>query len=176
MSIRDRLRPPFPKDAVIMGYRASKSLRAFTAIGCAILVFGLGLSVYAGDFLDALGVTAILSGLLVLIHLQQFGYRVAYDDEAIYVRRWGIFNALNLKAEIASVRWNQFPGSITSIRQVFGRDLDWDYQPDEFLEIRLGPRAEDRLRVYPYMIDMDDFAEFANVFSLKVGKSIELEQ
>jgi len=159
-----------------MGYRASKSLRAFTAIDCAILVFCLLGGAFAGDFLDALGVTAILGGLLVLIHLQQLGYRVAYDDEAIYVRRWGIFNALNLKAEITSVRWNKFPGFITSIRQVFGRDLDWDYQPDEFLEIRLGPRAEDRLRVYPYMIDMDDFAEFANVFSLKVGKSIELEQ
>lgn len=167
--------PPFPKDAKVMGYRTSRPVKSYTAIGSVILIFCLGSGLYEGgrNLLDMLGVTAILGGILILIHLQQFGYRVAYDDQGIYVRRWGIFNALNLKSEITSVSWEKILGFTTSLRQVFGRD--WDYEPNEFLEINAGRKTKERIRIYPYMIDMRDFEEFANAFSTKLGKNVELE-
>jgi len=156
-----------------MGYRTSRPVKSYTAIGVALLVFLLGPGIYAGNFRDMLGVSAILGSILILMNLQQFGYRVGWDDNGLYVRRWGVLNALNLKSEITSVRWDGILGLSTSIRHVFGRD--WDYEPNEFLEITFGRTRGDRVRIYPYTIDMPDFENFARFCSEKVGKNIELE-
>jgi len=162
----------FPAGSNIIAYRISAPLRIFSGLSSAILVFGLIVSWVKGGFGQSVVGCSILFGMLGIVHIQQLGYRVAWDDNNLYWRRWGILNGLGIRPQIAVVPWMTVTGVITSAAYIFGRSED--YRPDEFLEFKIGRKVSDRVRAYPYMMSLDDFEQFAAFVRDKLGVVVEL--
>ena len=153
-----------------MRYRMSGPNRVFT-FGCAGAgAIILSLSFVSGNFLETLGALSILGTLLIIRNLGQSGYRVAWDDKAIHLRKWGVLNSLNINPEITSIRWDEICGYDTSILGV--PPIAADYRTDEFLKVYCGSDKMDYVAILPFMINIDDFEEFSNFFAKKTNTSL----
>lgn len=159
---------PFPSSATFARYRFSTQLKVFTGIAIVAVggtsLFLLAVGKYDANFFLAAGFCCLL---LVAVHVQQYGYRIGWDDTSLYMRRWGFLNGLNVRPEVIRIGWAEVSSVKSKMLGIFGRG--GDFLPFEVIEVKSRRPDVRRIPIYPFAMNAEDFEELAT-YMTAIGK------
>ena len=140
---------------VVLEYKTPTPLVIVLSIGIAVLLAGVASTLfYTHQYDVALGLASLLGGLMGLLYANNRGYRIAWDDERIYMREWG-FRDLFRRGGFHSIRYED----ISSIkgRTRSGAGAGSKLVPYEYLEVFSKYDNEETIWLYPLSIEEEDF-------------------
>ncbi len=113
----------------------------------------------------AAGFFAIGAGLTSFIYGNNSGYRIAWDDEHVFMREWGFRNILFQRQPYHAIRFEDI-GSIEGRFRTNPAAMS-QFMPYEYLEIASKNPDERDIWVYPLSLDSQDLEEFLSVLFRK---------
>lgn len=153
--------------AVLMGYKLPIPLKIlmFFAVPVALLFANESIfhpEHFEGGFsffsLENLGIWIILVGGPLFIYTNNSGYRIAWDDERVYMRDWGFRNVLFQRKPFKPIAYDD----IVSMEGRFGKNTAAKsrFMPYEYLEIASRRPGEEDIWIYPLSLNQQDLADF----------------
>lgn len=162
-----RSAPNISQSAVLMGCKIPTPLKIvlFFAVPVAVLYayesilypehFEKGYSFFS---LENLAIWLILVGGPLFMYMNNRGYRIAWDNERVYMRDWGFRNVLFQRQPYQAIAYDDIASMEGRTRRNPGAASR--FMPYEYLEIASrNPDAKD-IWIYPLSLNERDLADF----------------
>lgn len=142
-------------DAIHLGRKAPIPLKIILWIGIpgiALLVQAALLQTHQYD--AAAFFFFVLGGLLLFIYQNERGYRIAYDEERVFMRNWGFRNPLFQRLDWHSIAYRD----MRSMEGQYsgGAPVKSKFMPFEYLEIQSVRQVEEDIWIYPLSLPNRD--------------------
>lgn len=169
-----RLAPNISPSAVLMGYKVPTPLKIvlFFAIPIALLYadesifhperFEKGYSFFS---FENLGIWIILIAGPLFMYANNRGYRLAWDDERVYMRDWGFRNMLFQRKRYQAIAYDDIVSMKGRTRRNPGAASR--FMPYEYLEIASSHADDAAVWVYPLSLNERDLADFLLYLKIK---------
>lgn len=154
-----RLAPHISSSAVLMGYKAPIPLKIVMVVGLPMWILPTFAALFETYQYDVAALCFLLGGsLLLFIYSNNRGYRVAWDNQRIYMREWGFRNLLFQRKPFHSIDYAE----MVSINGKFGNNFGTKsrFMSYEYLEITSSDPDEATIWIYPLSINTLDLADF----------------
>ena len=147
-----------------MGYRMPIPLKIVLGLGVPIFLYIFYGQVFSpeifvsGQDLEGWAFIIIYGGLLLFLYTNNSGYRIAWDDERVYMREWGFRNVLFQRKAFHSIAYED----IVSVKGRFGNNaaVKSRFMPYEYLEITSRRTGEEDIWIYPLSLNQKDLTDF----------------
>ena len=105
-----------------------------------------------------MGFFSLGSSLALFLYTNNSGYRIAWDDDRVYMRNWGFRNLLFQRQRFHGIAYDD----IMSMEGRFGNNAAAKsrFMPYEYLEIASRRPDEEDIWVYPLSLKTSDLREF----------------
>lgn len=151
--------PHITPSAVLMGYKLPIPLKIVLVIGVPVVLLVTWSAIFDTRQYDvAAGMFLLGGGLALFIYTNNSGYRIAWDDERVYMRDWGFRNVLFQRKPFRSIAYDD----IVSMEGQFGTNAAAKsrFMPYEYLEIASNDPDEETIWIYPLSLGAGDLADF----------------
>lgn len=145
------------KSPRVIGYRVQPPLKIFLAAYSAALIFSLYVALVRWPQIDMIFIMLLLSSLLMLIYMSNRGYRVAWDDSRVYMRKWGYRNLLLDRHPWTDIEFNKIHALEGKFRpQSIGLS---SVVPYEYIEISSTEYGKEPIIIHPMSMNEGDLKQ-----------------
>ena len=151
--------PYVSPSAVLAGYKLPIPLKFVLGFGISAILFVIQITIFDTHQYDvAAGMFFLGGGLALFLYTNNSGYRIAWDDERIYMRDWGFRNVLFQRKPFKPIAYDD----IASMEGRFGNNAAAKsrFMPYEYLEIASRKLGEEDIWIYPLSLNQQDLADF----------------
>lgn len=151
--------PDIGPSVVLMGYKLPIPLKIALAVGIPIWMLPAWSALFDTHQYEVAALCFFLGGgLLLFLYTNNSGYRIAWDDERVYMRDWGFRNILFQRKPFKPIAFHD----IKSIEGRFGPNAltKSRFMPFEYLEIASCRPGEEDIWIYPLSLNQQDLEDF----------------
>jgi len=152
--------PNLSPSAVLIGYKLPVPLKIVLGFGVPVVLLVTWSAIFDTHQYDvAAGMFLLGGGLALLIYTNHKGYRIAWDDERVYMRNWGFWNFLFRRHryhamtydEMASIEGSSAPNPGPPVTRLM---------PHQSLEIASGHSDVENISIYASGLNERDLGDF----------------
>lgn len=174
-----RIAPDISPSAVLIDYRTPIPLKIVLIIGTPMWMLPAFSALLETHQYNFAAVCLLLGGgLLLLLFINNRGYRVAWDGERVYMREWGFCNLLFMRKPFHAISYDEMTAMKGKTRRNPGAASR--YMPFEYLEISAEHSDVSTIWIYPLSLNERDMREFLiyllerrpDIFPVEIKKRI----